>query len=44
MEEKLYTGKEINLLLGTSTEEWACKGKDLLNRASNAGLILEVAF
>ena len=44
MEEKLYTGKEINQLLGTSVEEWACKGKDLFNRASNAGLTIEIAF
>lgn len=43
MKTKLYTGKEINELLGTSTNNWACKGKDLLNRAKSAGLIIEIA-
>lgn len=38
---ELYTGKQINELLGTPCEDWACKGKDLLNRARHAGLEIE---
>ena len=41
--EQLYTGKQINELLGTKAEPWACKGKDLINRAKSAGLEIEVA-
>ena len=41
--EQLYTGKQINEILGTSQEAWACKGRDLLNRAKHAGLEIEVA-
>lgn len=41
--EQLYTGKQINELLGTKAEPWACKGKDLINRANSAGLEIEVA-
>lgn len=41
--EQLYTGKQINELLGTPASEWASKGKDLMNRAKNAGLIIEIA-
>lgn len=42
--EQLYTGKQINAILGTKSEGWACKGKDLLNRAKHAGLIIETAI
>lgn len=42
--EQLYTGKQINEILGTKSESWACKGKDLLNRAEHAGLIIEAAI
>ena len=41
--ENLYTGKQINEILGTKAEAWACKGKDLLNRAKHAGLHIEAA-
>lgn len=41
--EQLYTGKQINEILGTPQEAWACKGRDLLNRAKHAGLEIEVA-
>lgn len=43
MEEKLYTGKEINELLGAPTDRWACKSRDLINRATHAGLLIEPA-
>ena len=42
--ETLYTGKQINELLGTPCEDWACKGSDLFNRASKAGLKIETAI
>lgn len=41
--EQLYTGKQINELLGTPVSNWASKGRDLMNRAKNAGLIIEIA-
>lgn len=41
--EQLYTGKQINELLGAKAEAWACKGKDLINRARSAGLEIEAA-
>lgn len=41
--EQLYTGKQINELLGAAPSEWASKGKDLINRATRAGLKIEIA-
>lgn len=41
--EQLYTGKQINELLGAAPSEWASRGKDLINRATRAGLKIEVA-
>lgn len=39
----LYTGKQINEILGAEPSAWASKGKDLINRAKHAGLEIEVA-
>ena len=39
----LYTGKQINEILGAEPSTWASKGQDLINRAKRAGLEIELA-